>query len=148
MSIVRSLGTARHFATTALQSRHICVVYQDGCPRVSWRPLESCRWPPNFSKESVNTAQRLQAINRKFLLRKIFKNWFQNFWGKHAFMYIFVVDVQYMTEGRMWHVAWLRYCFGRWQQYTKRYKNINKCVVVAQHMKTGRLFETGRWHVM
>jgi len=64
-------------------------VYQDGGPRASCRPLESCRWTPNFSKETVNTAKKLQAIKRKFRLHKVFKNWLQNFWGKHVFYVYF-----------------------------------------------------------
>jgi len=64
------------------------------------------------------------------------------------FMYIFAVEVQYVTEDHMWRVAWLRYCFGRWHQYTKCYKNMHKFIVGAPYMKIGRLFEFGRWHVM
>jgi hypothetical protein len=64
------------------------------------------------------------------------------------FVYVFAVDVHYMTEDRIWHVAWLRYCFGRWNQYTKCYKNMHKFIVVSQYMKIGRLFEIGRWYIM
>jgi len=52
------------------------------------------------------------------------------------FLYISAVDVQYMTEDHIWHVAWPRYCFGRWHQHTKCYKNMLKFIIVSQYMKT------------
>jgi hypothetical protein len=62
-------------------------------------------------------------------------------------MCIFAVDLQYMTESRMWHVAWLRYVLGRWHRHTECYKNMHKFILVALYVQIGRLIEIGRWDV-